>query len=161
MTAAWVKWAAGKPSEYRMRRPGKALPEREELGDLDQANWEAGPDGNARDPWQNTRFVYLVDPVTAEAFTFSTSSWGGRSAVIDLADQTTRMRHAHPAATPVVELHAAPMQTRFGRKSKPHFKVIDWHGITPPAPMRQQQLGHAASTGKGVAGDMDGDSIPF
>jgi len=125
-TAAWVKWEGGKPVEYRMREPGHRLPDREELGDLDEANWEAGPDGEPRDPWQSTRFVHLVDPMTAEAYTFSTSSFGGRAAVSDLADQIQRMRFANPGAVPVVELHAAPMLTKFGRKSRPWFKVVGW-----------------------------------
>ncbi len=124
--AAWVKWADGKPVEYRMRLAGRSLPEREELGDLDRKQWEPGPDGTPRDPWQSTRFVYLVDPETAEAFTFSTSSWGGRGAVVDLADQIARMRFAHPGAVPVVELTYAPMTTRFGRKWRPLLKVMSW-----------------------------------
>jgi hypothetical protein len=126
--AAWVKWKDNRPVEYRMRVPGKRLPEREELADTDEEQWEAGPDGKPRDPWQNTRFVYLVDPLTAEAFTFSTASWGGRHAVSDLADQIGRVRFARPGAVPVVELHAAPMLTKFGKKSKPQFKVVDWRG---------------------------------
>jgi hypothetical protein len=36
------------------------------------------------------------------------------------------MRNAHPSAVPVVQPEAAPMQTKFGRKSKPVFKVISW-----------------------------------
>jgi hypothetical protein len=83
-------------------------------------------DGRPKDPWAHTRFVYLVDPKTAEAFTFSTSSWGGREAVVNLGDAIARMRSAHPDAMPVVELAAAPMQTRFGRKSKPTFKIAGW-----------------------------------
>src|SRR5262249_10465165 len=113
--AGWVRWAEGKPAEYRMREPGRVLPERDELGDLDEGDWEPGPSGEPRDPWQSTRFVYLVDPVSAEAFTFSTSSFGGRNAVIDLGDQIARTRCAHPGAVPVVELGVAPMVTRFGR----------------------------------------------
>lgn len=70
--------------------------------------------------------MYLVDPLTAEAYTFSTSAFGGRAAVNDLADQIQRMRFAQPGAVPVVELRAAPMLTRFGRKSRPWFKVIEW-----------------------------------
>ena len=97
------------------------------------AGWVRWQDGKPKDPWQNTRFVYLVDPVTAEAFTFSTSSWGGRGAVSDLADQIQRMRFAQPGAVPVVELQAAPMLTKFGKKSKPWFKVVDWRFASPPA----------------------------
>jgi hypothetical protein len=111
------------------------MPEREELGDLDQAQWELGPDNKTkRDPWQSTRFVYLVDPQTAEAFTFSTSSWGGREAVINLGDSIARMRVAHPTAMPIVALEAAPMMTRYGRKSKPVFKIVGWKAVGSKAP---------------------------
>jgi hypothetical protein len=36
------------------------------------------------------------------------------------------VRFNHPGAVPVVELLAAPMMTKFGKKSKPLFKVVDW-----------------------------------
>ena len=124
--AAWVRWQGGKPVEYRLREPGVPLPEREVLGDCDRAGWEIGPDGQQRDPWQITHFVYLIDPQTAEAFTFSTSSWGGRDCVINLADQTMRMRSKHPNAVPLVELGAAPMRTKHGWKSKPVVRVVGW-----------------------------------
>jgi hypothetical protein len=67
-TAGWVRWEDSKPAEYRMRQPGRRLPEREELGYDDQDDWEEGPSGDPKDPWQNTRWVYLVDPQTAEMF---------------------------------------------------------------------------------------------
>src|SRR4051794_2549929 len=63
--AAWVKWEDGKPSRYIVREPGRRLPDRGELGDLDETKWDDGPDGSPRDPWHSTRFVYLVDPRTA------------------------------------------------------------------------------------------------
>jgi hypothetical protein len=126
--AAWVKWQDNKPVEYKMRATGKDLPEREELGDADESKWPLGPDKQPKDPWQNTRFVYMIDPKTAEAFTYSTSSWGGRGAVMDLGAQITRVRTARPAAVPLVELQAQPHITKFGRKSKPFFKIIEWRG---------------------------------
>jgi hypothetical protein len=128
-SAGWVKWAGGKPSEYRMQDGGKPLPEREELGDLDQMKWELGPDGKPRDPWQLTRFIYFVCPQTAQDYTFSTSSWGGREAVINLGGSIARMRTVHPNAMPIVSLEAGPMITRFGRKSKPIFKIVGWKSV--------------------------------
>jgi hypothetical protein len=122
--AAWVKWARGKPTEYRVRKPGERLPERKDLGDLDETQWETSPDGKPRDCWQESRFVHLVDPATAEMFTFSTSSWGGRSAVNALGAQITRMRVARPGAAPVVEFHSALGPTKFGPKMKPVLKVV-------------------------------------
>jgi hypothetical protein len=129
--AGWVKWFGGKPVEYRMREPGRALPDREELGDLDQAEWELGPNNEPKDPWQNTRFVYFVDPVTAEDYTFSTATFGGRDAVNKLAEQIQRKRYGRPGAVPLVELAAEPMLTKFGNKSKPFFKVIEWRSGAP------------------------------
>jgi hypothetical protein len=160
--AGWVKWANGKPIEYRMREEGRRLPERDELGDLDQSEWEIGPDGNRKDPWQNTRFVYLIDPTSAEAYTFSTSSWGGRQAVADLAEQIQRMRCGRPGAVPVVELDAAPMPTKFGTKSKPFFKVIDWRGGEPrngggPTPALVENPNHTPT----VTSKALDDEIPF
>ena len=155
--AAWVKWQEGKPVEYRLREPGVRMPEREELGDNDRAEWEAGPDGEPRDPWQSTRFVHLIDPQTAEAFTFSTSSWGGRDCVINLADQIKRMRGKHPDAVPLVELGAAPMTTRFGRKSKPTLKVVGWRTTAASVVIEQPERQLPPPT---AAQELD-DEIPF
>src|SRR4029077_15393465 len=93
--------------------------------------WEAGPDGKPRDPWQSTRFVYFVDPTTAEEFTFSTSSGGGIGAVNSLGGPIQRMRMARPGAVPVVELRSQEMRTKFGRKGKPWLKIVDWVGGAP------------------------------
>ena len=139
--AMWVRWEDGKPVEHIVRRPGERLPEREKLSHTNEEEWETGPGGEPKDPWANTRLVYLVDPDTAEAFTFSTSSWGGRAAVIELGDQIARMRATHPDAAPIVELRAAEMPTRFGRKSKPVLKVVGWKNVnakpTETARLRQ------------------------
>src|SRR5215467_6219501 len=48
--AMWVRWEGGKPAEYRVREPGRRLPEREELGYDDQSEWEEGPGGEPQDP---------------------------------------------------------------------------------------------------------------
>jgi hypothetical protein len=124
--AGWVLWQGGKPVEYRMREPGGQLADRSELGYTDEALWEKDPSGDRQDPWRNSRFVYLCDPETAEVYTFTTSSLGGIRAVSDLAEQIGRMRTAHPGAVPIVQLGAAEMPTRFGRKSRPVFKVVSW-----------------------------------
>jgi hypothetical protein len=114
------------------------------------------------DPWRNTRLVFLIDPETAEAYTFSTSSWGGRGAVIDLGDQTARVRAVHPDAVPIVELRAA-MPTKFGRKSKPVFKVIGWKTANvddvKPA-LVERQIPAVEAEKQALACEID-DDIPF
>ena len=156
--AAWVRWSGGKPGEHRVRRPGEQMAARKELGDTDEAFWEKGPDGKPRDPWQNTRYVYFVDPDTAEAYTFSTSSSGGRGAVSDLGDQIHRKRFSKRGVVPLVELGAAPMKTKFGNKSKPLLKVIEWIGGASPGTQPKQIEQPLAK--EPVRRDMD-DEIPF
>ena len=68
--AMWVRWEDGKPVEHIIRRPGERLPEREKLSHTNEDEWETGPGGEPKDPWANTQLVYLVDPDTAEAYTF-------------------------------------------------------------------------------------------
>jgi hypothetical protein len=159
--AGWVRWEENKPVEYRMREPGRRLPDRDELGFDDEKEWEEGPGGEPQDPWQNTRWAYLVDPHTAEAYTFSTSSWGGRGAVTTLGDQIARMRSVHSDAVPVVELQAAEMPTRFGRKSKPVFKVVAWKTADAEAPApAERQITAKKAEDKVYRREMD-DEIPF
>ena len=159
--AMWQRWENGRPVENRVREPGRRLPDRDELGFTDENEWEAGPSGEVQDPWRNTRLVYLVDPKTAEAFTFSTSSWGGRGAVNDLGDQIVRMRSVRADAVPIVELQAAEMPTKYGRKSKPVFKVIGWKSADgdKPAPIERQIPARQAEQ-EVHRSEMD-DEIPF
>src|SRR5262245_33240628 len=160
--AGWVRWENSKPVEYRMRQSGRRLPEREELGYLDKSEWEVGPAGEPKDCWQNTRWVYLVDPRTAEAFTFTTSSWGGRGATADLGDQSARMRSVHPQAVPIVELRAAEKPTKHGRKSRPVFKVVGWRAASSsgaPAPV-ERQISTQEAKREVDAHEMD-DEIPY
>ena len=155
--AAWVKWREDKPVEYRLREPGAALRTVRSSATTIGRNGKLGPDGKVRDPWQSTRFVHLIDPQTAEAFTFSTSSLGGRDCVINLADQIKRMRGKHPDAVPVVELGAAPMSTKYGRKSKPTLKVVGWRSTDASVVIGSRT---AASATHGGTQEMD-DDIPF
>jgi hypothetical protein len=160
--AGWERWENGKPVGHRMREPGRRLPDRDELGYTDQSKWEEVPEGVLKDPWANTRWVSLVDPQTAEAYTFSTSSWGGRNAVAALGDQIARMRSVHTDAVPVIELRSAEMPTKFGRKSKPIFKVIGWKtasGGSGPASVERQITAQEAKQ-EVTAKQMD-DEIPF
>jgi hypothetical protein len=162
----WQKWFNKEPGEIIMREPGKPLPDRDDLGDLDEADWEMGFDGKTpKDPWNNTRALYLIDPLTAEALTFTTSSWAGRGVISDLGDQIMRMRQAHPNAIPIVELGSAPHITKFGRKTKPVLKVVEWKrgGSLVENDEPQLRLVHAEtkSTKAIETANVLDDEIPF
>jgi hypothetical protein len=136
----WQPWlldeATGKqkPGKPLLRKPGHRLPDRDELAQLrlelahldDQANWPVNKKGEPMDPWQETRAMLLEDPDTGEQCVFTTSSGGGRSAVMDLARDIQDKRAALPGAAPIIELRWANMDTKHGMKSKPFFKVVKW-----------------------------------
>jgi hypothetical protein len=155
VAVAWVTWVDGKP-EHRITLPGQHHPDRGELPEFDKDNWPLGPGGERADPWQDTRYLYLVDPL-GEEMTFVTHSWGGRKAVGELRNQIAIFRQAHPTAIPVIRLDKEMMKTRFGPKPKPLFKVIDWKQAGGE-PLLQQQI--EAPTKKPASVEMD-DEIPF
>ncbi|MCQ4188853.1 hypothetical protein [Methylocystis suflitae] len=127
VTVCWVRWLDGRPAETLVTKPGERHPERVELGHDDESEWELGLDGRPSDPWRDTRLVQLIDPKTAQAFTFTTSSWGGRDAVEELSRAIAFVRSAgHPGALPLIRLDVGRMRTRFGPKPKPVLSVLDW-----------------------------------
>jgi hypothetical protein len=175
---AWVRWHNNQPVQNLVRKPGEKMKERSELqppkpNENDGAfqfghEYELAQDGRVKDPWQNTRFLWLTDPRTAALYTFSTSSWAGRDAVAGLGDQIVRMRMARPGVSPVLEFESGPLQTKFGRKFKPVLKIVGWVGDSQSplrvgeTPLRgnatqQQQIGHAPA----IISDMNDDEIPF
>ena len=91
----------------------------------------------ARNQEQSTRVVHLMDSQTAEAFTFSTASFGGRDCVINLADQIKRMRGKHPNAVPLVELGAATLGAPDDDPAVALARVPEHH----PRPAGDQRVG--------------------
>src|SRR5215831_115654 len=155
----WRRWEGGKIVQHILRQPGKKLPERDALGYDDRNEWDIGLDGEPQDPWQETRSILFEDPSTAELYTFVTTSGGGRSAVVTLGDQISRVRAVHADAVPLVELQAAEMKTQHGPKSKPVFRVVQWL-TSDGTPVGERSV--SAKEAKRLADDREmGDEIPF
>jgi hypothetical protein len=126
VTTAWVKWHNDKPVEHRVTQPGQIHPDRLDLPDQDETNWEPGLNGESADPWRDTRYLHLIDPQTGQDHTFVTDTYGGRKAVGDLKSQISNVRFAYPGAVPIVQLGSTMMKTSFGLKPRPEFKVVGW-----------------------------------
>jgi hypothetical protein len=132
------------------------MPDRDDLGDNDKQLWETNNDGSPRDPWQETYKLTLrsvEDPSDDDAaYTFTTSSKGGRRAMKKLSriygKEGIRMR---PGQLPIVELDYSSYQhSDFGRMKSPEFKVVGWVKLTESA-------GNGAGSGKAA----DEDLPPF
>jgi hypothetical protein len=102
--------------------------QRDELNaKIDKATWEIGIDGKPRPPWVLSFVVYLLNPLTAEKFTYANSTTGARVAFEDLKDRVSWMRAIRgDQVVAEVELASKPMPTKVGQKIRPHFKVTGW-----------------------------------
>jgi hypothetical protein len=121
----WVKWIDDRIVDT-VRCSGR-VPDRDELGDTDQAMWPRDEKTREpKDPWVLTRYVDLVELESCQSYTFVTATYGGRNCVGDLADQIRRKSRVYPGARPVVMLDAKPMQTQYGRKSQPFLRIVGW-----------------------------------
>jgi hypothetical protein len=129
----WVRWAEKKP-ETRITEKGQEHPYRRDLGDEDKSKWEKGLNGDKVDPWRDTRWLRLINPVNAERFTFTTDTNGGRIAFGELKEQIRLYRMANPGAVPVVIPACTDMPTNYGIRKRPKFEVVDWI-----VPQRQEE----------------------
>jgi hypothetical protein len=135
----------------------KPLPNPDELNAaIPRSEWELDLNGQPRPPWQLAYIVYLLDPRTAEKFTFINSTVGARMAVKQLQDRVASMRMLRGTnVIAEVELASRPMKTKYGQKLRPHFHIISWRQV---GGMEKPKLTKMSEPSTGKALD---DSIPF
>jgi hypothetical protein len=112
VVTAWVHWKNGKPAQHKITHTGETHPWRDDLGDDDKTEWELGIGGQPKDPWRDTRYVYLVDLRTGKTYTLVSDTTGMRQAVGELKDAIATVRLARPGALPVVQLATGSMPSQ-------------------------------------------------
>jgi hypothetical protein len=124
-TRALQCWSGGKPIDTITEHP---LPNLDDLNNqIPVEEWEKGMDGKPRAPWVLQHVVYLLDPRSAESFTFLNSTWGARIAVDRIRDRMDNMRKLRGGNPhPVVKLESRKMKTKFGEKPRPEFTITRW-----------------------------------
>lgn len=156
----WVKWADQKPVDSRMGLVSEGFRpcNREELGDLDEDEWEKDDDDNSRDPWQDTMQVLLKDPESGEVYTYATASKSGKTALGEVAQvYGDRLQDGEdPDAMPVIKLASSFYKHKtYGRIMIPVFEMTDQWLIPPtePAPAAKgKNTKGAAGKGKDKPG---------
>src|SRR6516164_9369349 len=149
------------PAEYSMRAVGGPKPPRPNSF-ADPSEWPGGLDGDPADPWKYAKFLYLLDPLSVEVFTFTSSTTGGRIGISDLTAQIQLMRNTRPGAVPIVELQSRLMKTKFGMKPRPFFQVCGWRVKSEEATKLIADSADKSSGGEGAetTNALD-DEIPF
>src|SRR5262249_48932574 len=127
----WIKFVDGKVADRRMGKAAEKWvpPERAELGDTDQSEWEV-EDGKPKDPWSFQHLLPFEDMETGEVAIFVTSSIGGKIATDELVRAyARRLRRTKSRANPTISLACKQMPTKkYGDVPRPHFPVDRWGG---------------------------------
>jgi hypothetical protein len=126
------KWPlqAGPPLDSIVIGPGQPWPNLKTWNEnCPQSEWRPNPykPGELRGPWEAQRLLYLLDPVTLDTYTYTTTTLGGTRALHELARKITWMqRYRQAGVRPVVQLAKIWMPTRFGGRLRPHLQIVDW-----------------------------------
>jgi hypothetical protein len=157
------RWRDGKAEKIT----AKPLPDLDDLNaSVPVEEWELDFNNEKKPPYSLVQQVYLLNVNTGEKFIFASSSLGATRAKETLQDRCATMRMLRGARVyPEVELGIAPWPTRYGMKTRPHFKILNWVTFgdgqpetipadqTPPLPPPPAQAEPAkpAKKKKGVA----------
>jgi hypothetical protein len=137
----WRRWWDKKITDQVVGLVAESFrpPQRNALGDLDEAAWERDNNGNAKDPWSFGFYMRLVDPENAdEAYAWAATSFGAKKAIADLIRAFTKQRKKEPTrCVPVVKLNGDHYRHKdYGRVDVPALEIVDWRSsdIAPAIP---------------------------
>jgi hypothetical protein len=126
----WVKFLGEEKVDEKVYRvaENRTVLERDELGDLDQSEWEVDEDGKAQDPWCFQHYVPLEDAKTGERFLFVTSTAGGQIGVEILCHQWSKNNtKGLRKGLPTIELALGEFHTKkYGAVKRPDFRIVGW-----------------------------------
>jgi len=109
------------------------LPDIDDLNSqIPQTEWELGLNNKPRPPWSLFFVVYLVNPETADTYTFVNNSVGAKIAFERLETKFGMMRRLRGhAVCPLVRLENRPMKiASLGiTKLRPEFTAFDWRDL--------------------------------
>ena len=107
------------------------VPHRYSLGDLDEDQWEKGPDGEPRDPWSQSYLVQLVELSPPHGtLTFSRGRLRGQAGVPGDVPDLSEQCPAQPDMHMVVELAVKGRPTKsFGKIPGPWSTVQGWTSL--------------------------------
>lgn len=150
----WQTFVDGKPKFAPLAYiiNGESRAPREEMGQLDEDNWDEGDDGQKMDPVQAITVCPIRTKGASELNHITLSSLSHRIAFDKLLADWIDQYEANPGKLPVVELGEAEERTRKGTKQTylvPTFEIVGWE--------KAQTIDNPGPGGIEVAGGDDGD----
>jgi hypothetical protein len=129
LVIGWVCWQGKQQVERRLGRVSDGFQElpREELGRLDESQWEVDNDGRASDPWQKTRLLPLKRISDGELFTLTLNGRGRSGEAIGrLVGAYGRSRNREDSF-PIIQLRTDSYEHKqYGRIKYPVLPIVGW-----------------------------------
>jgi hypothetical protein len=126
----WVKFVGDEKVEEKIGRVADGFhpPERDELGDTDQEEWERDDDGKLKDPWVFQQYLPLENVKTGERYLFVSSSTGGGIGIEILQGRWSReIKNGVHRGLPIIKLATGSFHTRkYGAIQRPDFPIVSW-----------------------------------
>jgi hypothetical protein len=122
----YVKFDNGGVVERRLGKvaDGFVMPQRSELGDLDESQWEKDADGKPRDPWVERWILPLEHLETGDLALFGTGGVGGIDALRKLCGSCGRNPRR---GSPIIKLVPSSYKHKTrGRVGIPDLKIVGW-----------------------------------
>jgi hypothetical protein len=122
----YVKFGNGCVVERRLGKvaDGFVMPQRNELGDLDESQWEKDASGKPRDPWSQRWILPLEHLETGDLALFESGSKGGINAIRKLCGSCGRNPRR---GSPIIKLVPSSYKSKeHGRIGIPDLKIIGW-----------------------------------
>jgi hypothetical protein len=158
-----LKWQANSIVNARVGfvADGFLMPDRQTLGDEDEARWETDPAGNPRDPWSKVYRVGLVEVAPPHGdVTFSGSSYGTQLALKDVCRTYSADAHLYPGALPIVALSTRTRTSKtYGKIIGPWFDVQGWATLEDVRAGRKKKAKAKAAPREGF-NEAIGDELP-
>lgn len=148
LMVGWVRWSDNKPGDSHLGRVLEAYqpPKRQDLGDLDEAEWDVDvATGKPKDPWQFSNVLVLKEQDGEQLYTFNASSKGAIGSVAALCGSYGKMMRQRPDEFPLVELGFDSYRhsnKAYGIIKTPVFKVAGW---APKSGVVAAMIGEAAN----------------
>lgn len=143
-TMCLQRWENQKPVKTIRKISNEPLPDVDELNaKIPKEDWELGLNDEPRPPWVRQHVVYLINPDLAALYTYINSTVGASIAVDRLKSKVMWMRQLRGAhVVPLVKLDSKPMKTRFGKKLRPEFTILEWRQLGRVGEANQAQIAH-------------------
>jgi hypothetical protein len=161
LVVGWVRWLDRQQAERRLGRlaDGFVEPAREELGHLEEGQWERDAEGRPQDPWSKVRYLPMKRMSDGELFTLALNGKGRSGEAMGRLCGAYGRSQFSATDFPVIRLNvdSYPHKT-YGRIKFPLLSLVGWRSKSEFGAL---ETGAPGDDAPGAPKLLEADAIPF